>query len=220
MNKKQLTVLMQVALLVMIIMPIAAEPETGSQTIFRAEHGDTFLNLFSDDWQKAYKQNQMPVVRNRNIVRSPDILIEGTILHVSADVRLTPRAVSRVQALVKRRADLRRKLAVLAGSPGPRMQRAEDLHRMIDDDLRYVTDIDFIERELANLESSMDLPAVPPATHTWAWPIAGGCIGAMMLVVLWVVIGRRRAEGPDGDARVKATLNDLDQALGMTPLGR
>lgn len=211
--------IMPLPLLVMVAITsaTAAEPYPDAQIVFRAEHGDTFGNLFGADWQKAFDQNQTTVIRNGNPVTSPDILLEGAILHVSADVRLTSRAIGRVDSLVKRRAALGQRLDGLAGSAGPAALRATELRRILNDDLRYVGDLDFIEREISKLET-VDLPAPEPAKSTWIWVMAGPSVAAIFLA--WVALRRRRKEGPGGDERMKAVLSDLDQALRVPPLAR
>ena len=196
----------------------AAEPQPGTQVVFRAERGDTFGNLFVD-WQKAFDQNRTTVIRHGKPVTSPDILLEGAILHVAGDVRLTPRAIARVDTLVKRRAALRQKLVdlVTTKATGPAAPRAAELRRMLDNDLQYAGDMDFIEHEIAKLEI-VDPPAPGPARSTLVWPIAGASAAAIILA--WFALRRRRKKGPGGDERMQAVLNDLDQALHAPPLGR
>jgi hypothetical protein len=217
MKNKAMMSIMPLPLMVMAVITTvtAAELHSGGHIVFRAERGDTFGNLFGPDWQKAFDQNQTTVIRNGKPVTSPDILLEGAILHVGGDVRLTPRALGRMDSLVKRRAALRQRLEGLTGSTGPAAAaRAADLRRMLNDDLRYVSDLEFIEREVSTLEVAGP-PAQNSAQSSWTWTVAG--LAAAAILLAWAGLARRRKEGPGGDARVTAALSDLDQALRLPP---
>lgn len=220
MKNEALMKMMPLALLVMAAITAGApgEPQPSAQIVIRAEHGDTFGNLFGADWQKAFDQNRTTVIRKGKPVTSPDILLEGAILRVTGDVRLTPRAIARVDTLVKRRAALRQRLVDLVTKTSvPAALRAAELRRLLDNDFRYAGDMDFIEHEIAKLET-VDPPALGPARSSPFWPIAGSAAAVIFLV--WFALLRRRKDRPGGDERMKAVLNDLDQALHAPPLDR
>jgi hypothetical protein len=215
--QKKIAINISAALLVIeaITSATAAEPQRDTQVVLRAERGDTFGNLFVD-WQKAFDQNRTTVIRHGKPVTSPDILLEGATLRVTGVIRLTPRAIARVDTLVKRRAALRQQLVYLVttNATGPAALRAAQLRRMLDDDLRYASDLDFIEREVPRLEIA-DPSAAKHARPTWTWAMAGLAVAAILLA--WACLARRQREGPGGDERMKAILSDLDQALRAPP---
>src|SRR5437868_2563845 len=82
------------AVMALALLQVARADETRTVSL-RVERGDTFLNLFGSDWQKAYEQNRLTVFRQGRPVTSPDVLVEGMVVRVSSDVALTPRAVAR-----------------------------------------------------------------------------------------------------------------------------
>lgn len=93
--------------------PSAAGDETigvGPGVTFRVERGDTFRNLFGKDWYEAWRQNRIVVMRDGRALSSPDILLEGAVVTVTAGVHLTPRAQARVVNLADRRAQLGQRL--------------------------------------------------------------------------------------------------------------
>jgi hypothetical protein len=102
-----------VAIAASAISTASAQPLADSIS-FRVDKGDTYINLFGQDWEKAYRQNNLTVVRAGHRISSPDILVEDSVITVSGDVELTPRAWSRVQMLQRRHADLQARLAPLA----------------------------------------------------------------------------------------------------------
>lgn len=215
--KKKIAISTLEALLVIAVITSGAEPQRDTQVVLRAERGDTFGNLFVD-WQKAYDQNRTTVIRNGKPVTSPDILLEGATLRVTGDVRLTQRAITRMDSLVKRRATLLQRLTNLVVKvTGPTAPRAAELRRMLDDDLRYAGDIDFIEHEVSKLEA-VDVPSSGPGRSTRIWLMAGPSIAAFLLACF--ALRRRRTPGPGGDERIKAVFSDLDQALRTSPMKR
>ena len=116
---------------------------------FRVERGDTYINLFGRDWEKAYRQNKMTVMRDGKPITSPDILVEGSVISISADVHLSPRAWARVNALRQRRTQLAAKLAALEPrlADNPQAQTAvAECRRLLENDLRFAADVEFAAR--------------------------------------------------------------------------
>jgi hypothetical protein len=184
----------------------------------RVEQGDTYTNLFGPDWQKAYRQNKMTVVRNGRPVTSADILIEGSVISVTGDVRLTPRASARLAALSKRRSDLTGRLADLAPrlATAPQAQAvAEECRKQLADDKHFAADVDFIEREIAHLEAlvlTVDVPRPRPqsqSTNSW-WLGFAVAATALATAILWK---RQRPRYPEGAARYREALSDLRAAF-------
>ena len=134
-----------------------ARAEVGTEGVsFPVERGDTYINLFGPDWEKAYRQNKMTVMRDGRPITSPDILVKGSIIAVSADVHLSPRAWGRVNALQQRRAQLLARLEALdeprlAEMPQVQANAAECL-RLLNNNLRFAANVEFATREVAHLE--------------------------------------------------------------------
>ena len=70
-------ILLTIRLTVLDASPIQSAP---TAVVLRAERGDTYLNLFGNDWQKAFRQNRIMVMRQGRPLVSPDILVQGQIL--------------------------------------------------------------------------------------------------------------------------------------------
>jgi hypothetical protein len=176
--------------------------------VLRAERGDTYLNLFGNDWEKAFRQNRITVVRGRRPLVSPDILVQGQILQVTGDTFLTARALQRARSIAARRDALQHRLSAFASREGDVGRKAIALRSALDD-LRYVADLDYIERETDRLNSTTPIPA--PRPTLWI-PLA---LAALLACVILggLVLRRRRAQGPTGDERVQAALHDLPQVV-------
>jgi hypothetical protein len=183
---------------------VAAAPNTQSPVVLRVERGDTFSNLFGPDWEKAFEQNRKTVMRRGVAVTSPDILIEGSILRISGNVHLTPRALERVKGLAWRRIELRDFLTQVGFGGGRTRERASELLRDLDDDLQYVTDLDYIEREAVRLRPEPGPIGQPDPL--WVW--VGSGFAAVAIWLGWFL--RQRRDGPTGDQRMKAALGDLN----------
>lgn len=189
--------------------------------IIRAEKGDTFANLFGQDWQKAYQENKMTVIRRRKPVTSPDILIEGCLIRVSSGMHLTQRALSRIDAFTKRRNDARAKLANLkpdiSALPGAQGVAAA-CHRILDTDLLSATELDFVDSVVGVLERSAADPkpgqTSQPAPTQRTWPLVFALVGfALAGAILW---RRNRPEYPEGEVRYRETLQAVQAALNST----
>lgn len=204
-----------------LIVPAYAESTSG--VTFRVERGDTYLNLFGADWQKAYHQNKMAVVRSGRPVTSPDILIEGSILTVSGDVHLSARALARVATLQHWREQLKARLDSL----GPALSKLPETHAMavqcrdlLNNDLRFAADLEFAEREVAHLERLARGPVPPntgssaPSPHLY---VLAACLmlACTSIVALW---RRTRPRYPEGYARYQQALSDVKTAFKATGL--
>lgn len=188
----------------------AVEPRPDRLIMFRAEPGDTFQGLFGKDWQRAWEQNRMTVIRKGKPLVSPDILVEGAVLPVTDDVYLTPRAAQRVKELVERRVMLRRHLSEVVKKGGALGVRAEELRRMLDDDTRYGADLDYLDREVNRLRP-IDVPPPESFKPMPVWAALGvGCLAALLG---YLAVRRKRRERPTGDERMTSVLPDLDRTL-------
>lgn len=192
---------------------------------FRVERGDTYLNLFGPDWQKAYRQNKLTVIRKGRPVTSPDILVEGTIITVTPDVHLTPRAQTRSTDLKRRRMELSVQLTTIEPSLRnvPQMQSvAEECRQLLTDDLRFAADVDYVARELENLQRSArnrTVEGVPVSNqdgnHNRIGLLYGGFISLVVLtaIVSFFLLKRAQPAYPAGDARYREALRDVRDAL-------
>jgi len=202
-------VITPVILLTITLTVLGALPEQQSvrtPVVLRAERGDTYLNLFGTDWQKAFRQNRITVIRDGRPLVSPDILVQGQILQVTGDTFLTARACQRVRGIAERRAALQRRLSVFAARGGDAGEKAAALRSALDDDLRYAADLDYLEREADRLHSATQST---PAPHRapWIWVASGALLACVILGGL--ALRRRPNQGPTGDERMRAALRDL-----------
>jgi hypothetical protein len=210
------TAIMGAATMALVISTAAARPANG--TSFRVAKGDTYINLFGPDWEKAYRQNKVTVMRAGHPTSSPDILVEDAILTVTNDVELTQRAWSRVQALQQRRSDLQARLVSLipklTDDPGAQ-QAAAECQRVLGNALRFAADVEFAEHEIAHLERLRGNPSsfrarVQPRLPVW-WILAVVvAISALTGVMLW---HRQQAVYPEGRARCREALKDVQAAF-------
>jgi hypothetical protein len=201
-----------------VIVPVHAESVSG--VTFRIERGDTYLNLFGANWEKAYHQNKMTVVRSGRPVTSPDILIEGSILTVSRDVHLSARALARVATLQHRREQLKARLVSL----GPTLSNvpeaqviAVQCRNLLNNDLRFAADVEFAEREVAHLERLGRGPAPPNTGSTARLPRL--YVLAVCLTLTCVSVGlwrRTRPRYPEGSARYEQAVSDVKTAFKAT----
>jgi hypothetical protein len=148
-----LKIKMMLATLIATAATLAAvgAPPNNKPVMLRVEHADTLLNLFGQDWEKAFLQNQITIIRGGKPVLSPDILVEGQVLRVSADTHLTPRAINKANGLADRRAALKQQLTELGGKGGPDAELIGKLRHTLADDVQYAADIDYLEREAGRL---------------------------------------------------------------------
>ena len=187
----------------------AVQQPVSGPVVLRAERGDTYLNLFGTDWQKAFRQNHITVIRAGRPLVSPDILVQDQILQVTGDVFLTNRALQRVRGLAERRNNLQRRLSVLASRGGEAGAKAVALRGDLDA-LRYAADIDYLEREADRLNSTP--PPTPTIRRThWVWVASGALLACVVLG--GIALRRHRSQGPTGDARMRAALRDLQEVL-------
>jgi hypothetical protein len=160
------------------------------------------------------------VIRSGKPVSSPDILIENTIITVTADVRLTPRASSRMDALNQQRQELGAKLAELAPKLS-KMSNAQatvsECQHILNDDLRFGADLDFVARSIAHLErlaqnqlgSGSQRPPMQIINTGPVFTVA--LVGALLTVaIFWP---RNRPAYPAGAARYREALADVGAAF-------
>lgn len=184
----------------------AAQQPASMPVVLRAEPGDTYFNLFGADWQKAFRQNRITVIREGRAIVSPDILVEGQILQVTSDTLLTDRALKRVRGLVERRATLQRLLSTAISRGGEARAKASELNQALVDDLRCVADLDYLEREAARLTSTTP---PTPASQRAPWILVALAILFASIVLGGLVLRRHRSQGPTGDERMRAALREL-----------
>ncbi|HEY6344097.1 MAG TPA: hypothetical protein VIY49_21590 [Bryobacteraceae bacterium] len=204
-----------------LIVPVHAESTSG--VTFRIERGDTYMNLFGADWEKAYHQNKTTVVRSGRPVTSPDILVEGSILTVSRDVHLSARALARLATLQRRREQLKARLVSL----GPTLSKlpeaqaiAVQCRDLLNNDLRFAADVEFAEREVAHLERLARGPMPPNTGSTARFPllyVLAVCLtlACISIVGLW---RRARPRYPEGSVRYQQALSDVKTAFKATGL--
>ena len=224
MKRKMLTTLATWMMALTLLPAVRAdEPRTIS---FRVEYGDTFTNLFGSDWQKAYEQNKLTVLRKGRPITSPDILIEGMIVRVSSDVGLTPRAVARCGELRKRREQLAARLTALGLQIGDDLQArsvAADARQLLEDDLRFAADVDFVARQVEYLESLARHPAtstpevravIPNEASRWRlYAVTGLLIAGAFASALYVARRKPRPQYPEADARYREVVAGLKEAF-------
>jgi len=210
------TAIVGAVIAVLISSTTNAQMPTGSVS-FRAESGDTYISLFGPDWQKAYRQNKVTVIRKGHPVSSPDILVEDSIVTVSGDVKLTQRGWSRVQVLQQRRAQLQARLAALKPNlPDDQGARkaATDCQHLLESAPRFAAEVDFAGQEIAHLERlSCNKPASRPvqtrAPVEWVVTL-GSVILALTCAVFW---RRQRPVYTAGRARYREALKDVETAF-------
>lgn len=217
---RAVTILIAVA--IMGTVTARATASTGMVS-FRVEKGDTYTNLFGPDWEKAYRQNKVTVIRGGKPVTSPDILIEGSVVSVTEDVRVTPKASSRLAALKQRRAELETRLASLMPNlvTVPEGQAtAEECRRRLSSQQQFAADVDFAARELAHLEKLAQNAGIRHAEpqHVPSWWIG---VGGLLATVLAVAIfwKRQRPQYPEGAARYQEALAAVQSAFRNVRVG-
>jgi hypothetical protein len=206
---------------------VGANPGVAAQLsglfTFRVEKGDTYTNLFGQDWEKAYRQNKVTVIRGGRPVTSPDILVEGSEISVTGDVRLTARASARVAALNKRRAELRARLTAfapkLAQSPEA-LAAMEDCRRILDNDVHFGADVEFASGEVARLEflvhNALAPQPAPQPARPWWWIALAAFVGVpLAIAIFWK---RLRPRYPEGTARYREAFDDVKAAFKATGL--
>jgi hypothetical protein len=203
-----------IAMTILITIPAVAQTST---ITFRVIRGDTYMNLFGPDWEKAYRQNRMTAVRAGHTLTSPDLLVENSIVTVSPEVRLTPRAWNRLQELQQRRTALKSRLDTLTPKlrEDPGLQRtAAECRSLLDSGPRLAYDIPVAEEEIAHLERLVgNQPGVDLRILSGSrWPVVLSPIAglALTLVLLW---RRHRRVRPEGAARYREALKDVQAAF-------
>lgn len=208
-----------IALAVVTAATTRADNGSPATIAFRVQQGDTFSNLFGPDWEKAYRQNRVTVVRSGRPVTSPDVLIEGSIVAVTPDTRLRPRAVARLSALSHRREELSAQLAqlapMLARVPAAQVFAAE-CREILANDIRFASDLDYLARQITQMRRLADSyePLPPPRQRpilpTWWVPVT-----ALIAIVFAVTIFWRRSRPtyPEGAVRCREALADIEAAL-------
>ena len=124
---------------------------------FKVMKGDTFIRLFGSDWEKAWNENKIWVVRDGELVSSPDILIEGVVLRVPSTLQLTHRAAVRLEDLRRQRQELLQRLQRLKATPrGSALPdyapRLADCEHLLADETRFAQNVEVAETLLAQLE--------------------------------------------------------------------
>jgi len=180
------------------------------------EKGDTLLNLFGPDWQKAYDQNRITVIRNGHPVQSPDILVEGMVLQVSADTMLTNRAAARVDGLNQKRAELERRLETLAAKTSMQPGDAATIalcHSKLEAQQFYTADIAFVSEQVTELETADRAEAsVSSGGIPWAKTIGLAlALLAALAIVAWLF--KREKGGTGGLARYEQADAQLGRLL-------
>jgi len=195
--------------------------ESAGVVSFRVDRGDTYTNLFGPDWEKAYRQNKVTVIRGGRSVTSPDILVEGSVISVTEDVRLTSRASARVAVLNQRRTELRARLTALApkvATAPATLAAVEECRKLLDSEEYFGADVEFAAREVAQLERLVQNADVPRPTSqpawSWWWIALAASFGiALAIAIFWQ---RQRPQYPEGTARYRETLDDVKVAFTAT----
>ncbi len=200
------TVVITPVILLTITLTVPGASAAQQPVVLRADRGDTYLNLFGADWQKAFRQNRITVMREGRPLVSADILVQGQILQVTFDTFLTARALQRARSIAERRVALQRRLSVIAALSGDAGEKTVALRNVLDDDLRYAADLDYLEREADRLNSAT--PATP-APHRTLWiSVASGALLACAILG-GLVLRQQQRQGPTGDERIQAALCDI-----------
>jgi hypothetical protein len=81
---------------------------------------------------------------------------------------------------------------------------------MLDDDLRYGADLDYLDREVNRLRP-VDFPPPVSSKLMPVWAAVG--VGCLAVWLGYLAVRRKRIEGPTGDERMGRVLSDLDRTL-------
>jgi hypothetical protein len=217
------------ALSVVLMLASLASGAAGQQAriSLKVKAGDTFTNLFGADWEKAYRQNRVILFRNGKPVSSPDLLIEGTIVRVSSDVGLTPRAVARCGELRARRDDLAGRVKALAETVAGDEAAArvlDQVRQVLRDDLTFAANVELATRQLQQLETltterrafQVQQAKVRDEASNWHSNAVVTLLLAGVVVLLSVfAVWRRRTRPafPEADARYREVLADLESSF-------
>jgi hypothetical protein len=163
--------------------------------------GDTLGALFGGDWNRVWHCNQVVFVRAGQEVTSPDLVAAGQVVRIPDSARLMPETERRLAELGDRRLQIERRLAALppaaAAQPGSR-KAVETCRRILGDPLRFVTDLDYLERQVAFLEAfEPPSPGASPALapdRRFVWPAA-----AALLLAIGVRVWRSRTAAANAD---------------------
>lgn len=207
-----------VMLLTLTISRPAAAVPAGAGVSFRVERGDTYTSLFGHDWQKAFAQNRIVVVRDGKLVCSPDILVEGAVISVSADVRLTPQAQSRCAEIEQAREHLIARLARVEHALGSSDPDVQACKRLLSGSAQYVASAEFAAERIALLENRSTQHSDPvallvePAGDRLSALVSASLTGAL-IALLWVLWYRRRRMSWSGAVRYQAARDRFETIL-------
>jgi hypothetical protein len=207
------------------IAAIASAAESQGKVSLRVEAGDTLISLFGPDWQKAYQQNKVAVMRQGVPVTSPDILVEGMIVTITPDVYLTPRAFARCDELRRFREELKARLAILQPQLANDSSLQESFSQclgILEDDFRFASDTQFVARQIEQMQSALRSKAARPlvTSSSVEQGATGGLIYVAVLCViattlfLFVVRRKQKPQYPSGEARYQEALTELKKVVG------
>jgi hypothetical protein len=179
---------------------VAPQTECESTPIhLKLSAGDTLTGLFGSDWQKVWRCNQNTFMRSGRPIFSPDLVVTGQVLRVPASTRLTHAAVVRIEEIRTHREQLQKRLAKLesAASYPDAKPVIEECRRVLNNDQRFVTDLEYLTRQMDYLEGIVRRPPAPSVMNPFGWPRTIRWLGLVAICFIaglgWLLRTRRMA---------------------------
>jgi len=159
-------------------------------TVIQAEPGDSFTALFGEAWEPVAACNRYAIVRNGEVIASPDLLVAGSWIRIPEGTPLTPPVAARAGELNQRRWALLDRMNHL---PMDRLDSdgralAGRCRALLSDKLRFAPDEQFATRELVYLEELAAHPAPSPVAQRLV--VTAVSIAAMLLLLAVALVVR------------------------------